>query len=134
MPEPFKNLFNETVITGMGGHFARAWPDFDQVGFVATATDNLDALELKQRSDQITAAMAAFLPADFEHATAVMLASLAPADEHGFKGDDGILFFFKLKRIYITQFKIGFFNFTQRNVLVLLSMGNRSNQLRFINR
>ena len=88
MPEPFKNLFNETVITGMGGHFARAWPDFDQVGFVSTATDNLDALELKQRSDQITAAMAAFLPADFEHATAILLTSLAPDDEHGFKGDD----------------------------------------------
>ncbi len=84
MPEPFKNLFNESVISGMGGHFASAWSDFDQAGFVSAAMDNLDTLELKQRSDQITAAMVAFLPADFEHAGAIMLASLAPEGEHDF--------------------------------------------------
>jgi len=85
VPEPFKNLFNEDVINGMGEQFALAWPDFDQVGFVSTANNNLDALELKQRSDQITGAMATYLPADFEKAATIMLASLAPEDEHDFR-------------------------------------------------
>ena len=85
MPEPFKNLFNESVINGMGEQFALAWADFDQAGFFSAATENLDALELKQRSDQITDAMATYLPADFGKAAAIMLASLAPDDEHDFK-------------------------------------------------
>ena len=88
MSEPFKNLFNETVIAGMGGHFARVWPEFDQAGFISAAINNLDVLELKQRSDQITDAMAAFLPADFEHAAAIMLTSLAPDDEHDFSSQE----------------------------------------------
>jgi len=25
MPEPFKNLFNKTITSGMGEHFAKAW-------------------------------------------------------------------------------------------------------------
>lgn len=85
MPEPFKNFFNLDVIEGMAGHFRRAWPDFDEAGFVAGASADLAALELKERSAQITAAMATHLPDDFEHAGAIMLASLAPADD----GDSG---------------------------------------------
>lgn len=80
MPEPFKNLFNKTTIGGMGEHFAKAWPRFDRASFVAAAVKNLNALELKERSAQITAAMATFLPDDFERAAAIMLASLAPDD------------------------------------------------------
>jgi 3-methyladenine DNA glycosylase AlkC len=80
MGEPFKNLLNENIIAAMGGHFAKAWPEFDCGAFVATATENLDKLELKQRSVQITEALAAFLPDDFERAAEIMLASLAPDD------------------------------------------------------
>lgn len=80
MPEPFKNLFNETIITGMADHFLKAWPDFDRDGFVRAATDNLAALELKERSIQITQALSNCLPYDFAHAGEIMLASLSPED------------------------------------------------------
>lgn len=80
MPEPFKNLLNEKIIIGMGGHLAKAWPEFDSAAFAARATKNLDDLELKERSAQITEALSAFLPDDFERAALIMLASLAPDD------------------------------------------------------
>ena len=81
MPDPFKNLFNKTNIRGMGQHYAKAWPEFELEAFVAAATKDMESLELKERSAQITEAMATYLPADFEKAAAIMLASLAPAEE-----------------------------------------------------
>ncbi len=81
MPEPFKNLLNKRNISGMGEHFAKAWPEFDRAGFITTAVKNLNALELKERSAQITAAMATFLPDAFERAAAIILTSLAPDDD-----------------------------------------------------
>ena len=57
MPEPFKNLFNPKMITGMGEHFTKAWPEFNHASFTAMATKNLDVLELKERSLQITEAL-----------------------------------------------------------------------------
>jgi 3-methyladenine DNA glycosylase AlkC len=80
MPEPFKNRFNRTVIRNMADHFSSVAPEFDHAGFVEEASKNLDSLELKERSLQITGALAAFLPADFEQAANIMLASLAPAE------------------------------------------------------
>lgn len=38
MPEPFKNLFNKNVITGMSEHFAKAWPAFDRAGEIMLAS------------------------------------------------------------------------------------------------
>lgn len=78
--EPFKNLFNETIIAGMGDHFFKAWPDFDRAGFIRSATANLADLELKERSDQITQALCDYLPDDFVHAGEIMLSSLTPED------------------------------------------------------
>lgn len=80
MPEPFKNLLSETIIRGMSEHIARAWPEFNQAAFVVAAAKDLDTLELKERSTQITDSMATFLPDDFETAAAIMMASLAPDD------------------------------------------------------
>lgn len=84
--EPFKNLFSLNLIEGMARHFARAWPEFDQARFVARAGDGLDELELKQRSDQIEAAMEACLPGDFSATADIMLASLHPDEEPGPNG------------------------------------------------
>ncbi len=75
-----KNLLNERVITAMSAHFTKAWPEFDSAAFSAMATENLDYLELKQRSVRITEALTAFLPKDFERAAPILLASLAPDD------------------------------------------------------
>lgn len=80
MPEPFRNLLNEAVISGMAEHFAEAWPAFDLAGFTAMAARDVGSLGLKQRSDQIMEALAAFLPDDFEKAAAILLASLGPDD------------------------------------------------------
>ena len=81
MPEPFKNLFNKSNIRSMGEHYTKAWPEFDLEAFVAAATKDLESLELKERSAQITESMATYLPTDFEKAAAIMLASLAPVEE-----------------------------------------------------
>jgi 3-methyladenine DNA glycosylase AlkC len=78
------------MITSMGEHFTRVWPKFDQAAFVTAATKNLHALELKERSAQITTAMVTFLPNDFEKAAAIMLASLAPDDWDGGSKANGI--------------------------------------------
>ncbi|MCF6262484.1 MAG: DNA alkylation repair protein [Xanthomonadales bacterium] len=83
MPEPFKNFFNLSLISGMAKHFQNQWSEFDHKGFTDTASNNLDALELKQRSKQITNAMIRYLPDDFTKAGKIILASLSPA----LKGD-----------------------------------------------
>ncbi len=80
MPEPFKNLFNTQIISGMGDHFLKAWPDFNREGFVRSATNNLEALELKTRSEQITQSMRDYLPDDYLQAGKIILASLTPED------------------------------------------------------
>jgi 3-methyladenine DNA glycosylase AlkC len=81
MPEPFKNFFSKKLIKGMGDHFSMAWPEFDRAGFIKAASKSLDALELKERSAQITAALKNFLPEDFEKAGEIMLASIGPEED-----------------------------------------------------
>ncbi len=94
MAEPFKNSFNTTIIKGMGEHFLNAWSEFDYAGFVETASYDLNALELKERSNQIAEAMAQYLPDDFEKSGAIILASLTPDDDGDISGatvtSDGI--------------------------------------------
>jgi len=90
MPEPFKNLFNHHVINNMAEHFQCHWQDFDKAGFVATAGNQLETLELKARSQQITAAMSQYLPNDFDAAGRILLASLTPEADEPSTENDGI--------------------------------------------
>ena len=76
MAEPFKNLLNKKIIKGMATHFQSQWSEFDAKGFLTMATKNLDALELKARTERITDTMIEYLPADFKKAGKIMLASL----------------------------------------------------------
>ncbi|HHL32513.1 MAG TPA: DNA alkylation repair protein, partial [Oceanospirillales bacterium] len=78
MAEPFKNLLNKKVIETMALNFQKQWPDFDHYNFLSAATDRLETLELKQRTDRITNTMAQFFPADYEKAAELMLNSLGP--------------------------------------------------------
>ena len=78
--EPFKNAFNANVIVTMAMHFHRHHPEFDQAGFITAATKNLETLELKARSAQISNAMEAYLPADFTLVADIILASLRPVN------------------------------------------------------
>ena len=60
----------------MAKHLSAHWSDFDKKGFIKAASHNLDALELKQRSNQIADALSIYLPSDFEQASDLMLTSL----------------------------------------------------------
>ncbi|MBT6346655.1 MAG: DNA alkylation repair protein [Nitrospina sp.] len=80
MPEPIKNLLSRAVIRHMAEHFTKTFSDFDAAGFIKLAGNNLESLELKQRSTQITRTMRTFLPDDFEESAEIILASLAPVD------------------------------------------------------
>ena len=89
LPEPFKNQFSRALIDSMGDRFARIWPAFDRSGFTTAAADKLETLELKQRSNQIAAALARFLPGDFERAAAILRQSLTPDPDSDKRGIDG---------------------------------------------
>jgi 3-methyladenine DNA glycosylase AlkC len=78
--EPFKNVFNPAMIRGMAAHFIRQWPVFNEKQFVRAASKNLQSLELKACSEQITRAMIRYLPDEFSSAAQILLASLCPVD------------------------------------------------------
>ncbi len=78
MAEPFKNLLNKKIIKAMAANFQNRWSEFDSKGFMLMATNNLESLELKARTERITAAMIEYLPTDFEHSAKIILASLGP--------------------------------------------------------
>ena len=79
MAELFKDKFNHQMITLMGRHFERAWPEFNHQGFYNKCVDGLENLELKERIARISEALSDNLPAnDFEHAVSVLRKSLAP--------------------------------------------------------
>ncbi len=80
MPEPFKNFFNPTMIGQMAGHLQRQSRAFEARRFVTLATDGLEALELKQRSDHILAALEQTLPQEFVDATNLLVDALHPED------------------------------------------------------
>ena len=78
MPEPFKNLFNPTLIQGMAENLTRVCDQFDSELFLRLALHNLDALELKERSLQITNAIEASFPVPFEKTVEALLKALHP--------------------------------------------------------
>ncbi len=80
MPEPFKNFFNPTMIEQMATHLQQCDQTFDAGRFCALATSGLEALELKQRSDHILAALDRTLPGDFKQATNLLVSALHPED------------------------------------------------------
>ena len=77
MAEPFKNLFNPTLVRNMARHIAQAGP-FDAEAFCVQALDGLDRLELMQRADQIADALEAHLPEDFPTACDMLRRALHP--------------------------------------------------------
>jgi 3-methyladenine DNA glycosylase AlkC len=76
--EPFKNLLGPAIVRDAAHHLTRVWRRFDAERFAALALDGLEALEMKQRAMQISAALDAVLPARFAEAAAVIEASLGP--------------------------------------------------------
>lgn len=82
MPEPFKNKFNPPLIRALAMHLQRCANEgeFDSALFIALAERDLHTLELKQRSAQITRALDACLPSDFQRACVVLQQALHPAE------------------------------------------------------
>lgn len=74
--EPFKNKFNKKLIKKMGKRFKKVYPKFKEEDFIRYACKNLESLELKERSSQITKALEEYLPKDFNEAGDVLLKSL----------------------------------------------------------
>jgi len=72
MAEPFKNLIGPAVVRTMAAQLQQAWPAFDRKRFERLALAGLDSLEMKARAMQITAALEATLPRDFDLAAAVL--------------------------------------------------------------
>lgn len=94
MPTPFKEKFNRVLISDFASKISQVYSDFEADRFVAHATQGLDALELKQRSTQITQALHHFMPAQFEHCKAVVEQILHPEDNADMNlsdiGDEGV--------------------------------------------
>ncbi len=83
MGEPFKNLINAAAVDAAAQRLALVSPGFDAAGFVALATDGLDALELKARASHVCAALEAHLPPGFDAAAELLQWAM-----HG-RGDTG---------------------------------------------
>jgi 3-methyladenine DNA glycosylase AlkC len=79
MPEPLKNHFDETVVRRIGAMLRSAHAGFPERRFVAEATKGLGSLELVDRARHVAAAMQRALPADFDEAARILVASLGPA-------------------------------------------------------
>jgi len=81
MSDAFKHLIHSGTVSQAGHHLQRVWPGFDRSGFERLANQGLEALEFKARAMQLATALVATLPSDFDHACAVLEASLAPATD-----------------------------------------------------
>jgi 3-methyladenine DNA glycosylase AlkC len=91
MPEPFKLQFNLSIINAMAKHIGDTSQnleyEFERLAFIEKASENLDALELKARSNQIMNALLEYMPSDFMLALRIIKDALAPVSD-----DETILF------------------------------------------
>jgi 3-methyladenine DNA glycosylase AlkC len=78
MAEPFKNLLNPALLRRTADHLRRVDPAFDAGRFIALASQGLEDMELKARAMWICDALEATLPEDFDTASAMLEAALAP--------------------------------------------------------
>ncbi len=85
MSNQVKTIFNQEVITDLAQRIKKVFPPFDKVAFEQDANQNLDNLELKQRSTQICTALTSYLPAEFEQAVNILIAAMGKDDNSGGK-------------------------------------------------
>jgi 3-methyladenine DNA glycosylase AlkC len=81
--EPFKNLLDAALVRRLATRLQGLTPAFDARRFVALASADLAALELKARALQICAALEATLPAEFEAAAALLRPAMQGDDSLG---------------------------------------------------
>jgi len=78
-----KSIFNPALVADLAGRVAANLPGFATARFIEEIAADLPALELKQRSLRITAALRAHLPPTYGAALDVLLRSLGPDDGGG---------------------------------------------------
>lgn len=86
----FREAFNRERIALLADGIAAAWPAFDRDGFFTECTKGLGALGYGERADRIERVLERFLPAEYDHAVEILVASLGPEREIGeLTGFDG---------------------------------------------
>ncbi|MEZ4702575.1 MAG: DNA alkylation repair protein [Rhodothermales bacterium] len=78
MAEPLKNQFGADKPATIAGMIANVYPPFDVDAFLADALAGYEALDLTPRGRQIAVALRTHLPADYEEAVDILIASLGP--------------------------------------------------------
>lgn len=79
--EPFKNVFNQQLVTHIAERFSNVLEQFNSRAFIGSSMQNFEHLELKARSNQITQALITHLPDDFVEASEAILNTLAAPSE-----------------------------------------------------
>jgi 3-methyladenine DNA glycosylase AlkC len=91
--ETLKSHFGAAVVRRIAAMLRAAHPPFPERRFVADATRGLDALELMDRGRHVAAAMRRALPADFDEAARILIASLdAPLERTSGTGMTAFLY------------------------------------------
>ncbi|AFY56776.1 DNA alkylation repair enzyme [Rivularia sp. PCC 7116] len=78
-----KTIFNQEVIADLAQRIKKVFPSFDKVAFEQDANQNLDFLELKQRSTQICNALTSYLPSEFEEGVNILVTAMGEDDKSG---------------------------------------------------
>ena len=73
-----RDVFNPTVVTALAHRLQAADTTFQRDAFITAATNDFPTQGFKDRSEAIIAALERYLPDDFEHAAALLLAAQQP--------------------------------------------------------
>lgn len=114
MAEPLKNFYGPEIPQRIGAMIQSVYPAFPARDFVAHALDGYEALELLPRGRRIAHSLKAFLPADYEQAIEILLASLGPRPSRR-SGDGGIAPFIYLPHThFVATYGLDHFELSMR--------------------
>ena len=91
MAEALKNQFGPDVPQAIARMVKAVHPAFDGDAFLHDALQGYDALALMPRGQHIAHALQAHLPADFEQAAAILVASAGAAARAGSGSKSGVV-------------------------------------------
>ena len=113
MAEPLKNQYGPEVPVRLAREMAAVSPSFDPDAFLADALLGYDALDLMARGRHLAAVLHRHLPADYEAAVAILLASVqaAPLPE---TATAMAPFFYLPHTCFVAAFGLGHFEASMR--------------------
>jgi len=114
MAEPLKNFYGPGIPQRIGTMIGKVHPTFRAKDFVAHALDGYEELELLPRGRKIALSLKEFLPADYEEAVDILLASLGPRPSRR-SGDGGIAPFIYLPHThFVASYGLEHFELSMR--------------------